>query len=72
MIENDIPGIPIRAFPLSEALIKCTFTISYGNAIEITKKAKTGLYINDGLWELMRDKIGIELEKIIKERKNNE
>jgi hypothetical protein len=66
--DEDIPGIPIRAFPVSEAQIRCIFDISYSDAKELTKATKAGLPINKELREMFLDRIGRSLQRVLKEK----
>lgn len=66
---KDIPGVPIRVFPLSEARLRGIFTLTFSDAIELCKKTSLDLPANPEFRNLFLDKLCEHFEKEI-EKKN--
>lgn len=65
---KDISGIDIRAFPISEATLKCTFTMSYSDAKELFKKTCCGIPSNRVLREWFIDKLEERVGDVIEQK----
>lgn len=69
-ILNTIPGITVRAFPLSEAIIKCNITLSFSDAKDLCLKTKSGLPKNKKLRDLFFDVLSEELQRVTQIKEN--
>ena len=70
-MSKKIPGIPIRVFSLGDALLKCQFTMTYSDALDLCKKTTVGLPANRELRDRIMDNICEEMESVIQERQKN-
>lgn len=65
---KDIPGISVKSYPLSEASIRCQFTMSYSDAKDLFNKTQTGLPANRRFREWFLDKLAESVTLTIQEK----
>ncbi len=65
---DDVPGIGIRAFPLNEVQVKCMFTLTFSDAIDLFRKTSVGLPANPDFREWFMNKLEHEIHTVLREK----